>query len=63
MSAHILWIILLGLPPAYTDGETWEQRSVRMHDVASAIHTASSWATCSGDYRRTDKRRWARRRQ
>lgn len=64
MPEHIIWIILLGLPPAYTDSETWGRRSARMHDVASAIHTASSWATCSGDYRRTDDypcdRRWAR---
>jgi len=45
-----LLIILLGLPPAYTDNETWDERTERMEVVATAIDNAASKATCQDRY-------------
>ena len=64
MSAHLIWIVLLSLQPAKHDGEAWPERMERMRTTARAIHTASTWATCTGAYVPTEstpcKPRWTR---
>lgn len=52
-------MVLLSLQPAYSDKETWEERSTRMQIIATAIDDASSKATCSGSYQTDDcKKTW-----
>lgn len=45
-----LLVVLLSLPGAYHDTETWQERSARMETVARAVDVASSRATCSAAY-------------
>ncbi len=56
--------MLLSLPPAYADTETWDERQARMTIVATAIDDASSQMTCTGKYAPTEKApckvRWTR---
>jgi len=57
-------MILLSLEPAYTDKETWQERTARMQIIAESIVDASSKATCEEKYDVPDcKKKWIKNRQ
>lgn len=56
---QFLFAILMLLPPAYGDNESWSERKARMMTVATAIDTVSSWAICEGRFNKPAcKRTW-----
>jgi hypothetical protein len=57
-SSYIL-AVLMSLPPAAHDTESWEEREARMGTIASAIEDATARATCDVPYDTDDcKPRW-----
>lgn len=53
LTQYIL-LILMSLPAAHRDTESWEERNGRMEVTARAIDAASSRATCTGKFESQD---------
>lgn len=49
-----IFALLLSLPAAHSDAETWEEREARMMIVATAIDEATALATCTAQHAPTN---------
>lgn len=55
---NLLVAVLLSLPPAHRDVETWREREVRMTTIATAVDDAANLATCHGYAPRRCEEQW-----